>query len=162
MAVSVRTEPRFTRDIDIAVAVDDDDEAEAVVRAFAPRWQVVASVEHETLGRLASARLCAAGGEGPVLGLLFASSGIEDEVVSHAELLEVFPDLVVPVARVGHLLALKLLSVADTRPQDTVDLAALQAAADEGERTLAKAALARIMERGTNRGRDLLGDARRL
>lgn len=32
LAVSVRTEPRFTRDADLAVAVADDREAEAVVR----------------------------------------------------------------------------------------------------------------------------------
>lgn len=32
LAVSARTEPRFTRDADIAVAVDSDAEAEAVVR----------------------------------------------------------------------------------------------------------------------------------
>lgn len=31
LAVSVRTEPRFTRDIDFAMAVADDDEAEAIV-----------------------------------------------------------------------------------------------------------------------------------
>lgn len=32
LAVSVRTEPRFTRDADVCVAVDDDREAEDLVR----------------------------------------------------------------------------------------------------------------------------------
>jgi hypothetical protein len=31
LAVSVRTEPRFTRDVDLAVAVFDDNEAEALI-----------------------------------------------------------------------------------------------------------------------------------
>ncbi|MGH8938524.1 MAG: nucleotidyl transferase AbiEii/AbiGii toxin family protein, partial [Actinomycetes bacterium] len=33
-AVSVRTEPRFTRDIDVAVLVDDDPGAERLVRSL--------------------------------------------------------------------------------------------------------------------------------
>mgnify|MGYP002814447873 CR=1 FL=1 len=34
LAVSARTEPRFTRDVDVAVSVSDDPDAEAVVRRF--------------------------------------------------------------------------------------------------------------------------------
>ncbi|MGH9200833.1 MAG: hypothetical protein ACRD2A_06320 [Vicinamibacterales bacterium] len=34
LAVSVRTEPRFTRDTDLVVAVQDDAEAEAVARGL--------------------------------------------------------------------------------------------------------------------------------
>lgn len=33
LAVSVRAEPRFTRDVDVAVAIDSDVEAEAVAPA---------------------------------------------------------------------------------------------------------------------------------
>ncbi len=33
-AVSARTEPRFTRDIDIAVAVNDDTAAEGLIRSL--------------------------------------------------------------------------------------------------------------------------------
>lgn len=33
LAVSVRTEPRFTRDVDLAVAVGSDEEAERIVAA---------------------------------------------------------------------------------------------------------------------------------
>lgn len=35
LAVSVRTEPRFTRDIDLAVSVSGDDQSEALVAARA-------------------------------------------------------------------------------------------------------------------------------
>lgn len=157
LAVSVRTEPRFTRDVDLAVAVTDDQEAEAVVAALAPPYEPVAILEHATLERMAAVRL--GRGDLPTAGvvvdLLFASSGIEQEVVETAEPLDVFPDVSVPVARTGHLLALKLLARGDTRPRDAADLQALLAVADAGELTRAEHLLALIMRRGTNRGRDL-------
>jgi len=53
----------------------------------------------------------------PVIDLLFASSGIEPEVVADAEPIELLPDLTMGVARTGHLLALKVLSRDDvSRP----------------------------------------------
>jgi hypothetical protein len=61
-----------------------------------------------------------------------------------------------PVARLGHLLALKLLARDDeTRPQVFVDLRALLARADDGELDRARRAIALITERGYARGRDL-------
>lgn len=157
LAVSVRTEPRFTRDVDLAVAVTGDQEAEATVAALAPRYEPVAILEQETLDRMATVRL-ARGGEptaGVVVDLLFASSGIEHEVVDTAEPLEVFQGVSVPVARTEHLLALKLLARADTRPLDAADLQALLAVAGREELAHAEQLLALIMHRGTNRSRDL-------
>jgi hypothetical protein len=58
LAVSVRTEVRFTRDVDLAVAVDDDTAAESLVYALGSRgYTTVASVEHEAQSRLATIRL---------------------------------------------------------------------------------------------------------
>lgn len=52
LAVSARTEPRFTRDVDLAVAVADDAEAEAVVRFLVGRGcATVAVVEQEATYR---------------------------------------------------------------------------------------------------------------
>jgi predicted nucleotidyltransferase len=69
-----------------------------------------------------------------VADLLFASSGIEPEVVAAAEPLEIFPGVTAPVAQIGHLIALKLLARDDrTRPQDAVDLRALCDVAPETE-----------------------------
>jgi hypothetical protein len=79
-AVSARTEPRLTRDADLAVRVTDDRDAEALVRALQGRgWRVVAAVEQDAAGRLATVRLAVAGEDvhGAVVDLLFASSGIE-------------------------------------------------------------------------------------
>jgi hypothetical protein len=62
LAVSVRTEPRFTRDADFAVAVPGDGEAEALIRHLRARgYEVAALVEQEAVGRLATARLTVAG-----------------------------------------------------------------------------------------------------
>ena len=58
LAVSVRAEVRFTRDVDLAVAVDNDMEAESLVYALKSRgYTTVASVEHEAQSRLATIRL---------------------------------------------------------------------------------------------------------
>jgi predicted nucleotidyltransferase len=155
-AVSVRCEPRFTRDIDLVVAVAGDDEAEAVVKALVrDGYGLLAMIEHDVAGRLATARLALGDGD-DVVDLLFASSGIEAEIVESAEPLEVLPDLVLPVAAVGHLIALKLLAVDDrARPQDAVDLRALARVAGAGELDVARRAVAQIEDRGYHRGRDL-------
>ena len=58
LAVSARTEPRFTRDVDLAIAIKGDAEAEALVRALIERgYRVFAVAEHETAKRMATARL---------------------------------------------------------------------------------------------------------
>jgi hypothetical protein len=160
-AVSARAEPRFTRDVDLAVAVADDDGAEQIVRSlFASGYRLVASVEQDTTGRLATARLVPAA-DSPqadvVVDLLFASSGIEPEIVAAAEPLEILPDLVVRVAQVGHLIAVKLLARDDvTRPQDLMDLRSLIAVATTADLDCAREAVALITARGFERDRDLI------
>jgi len=67
-------------------------------------------VEQTTLGRLATARLRSRVAGGIIVDLLFASSGIESEIAAGAEVLAVARGLRLPVARTGHLIALKLLS----------------------------------------------------
>lgn len=161
LAVSARAEPRFTRDIDLAVATTNDGDAEALVRALVGSgYGVLATLEQETAGRLATVRLQSPG-EGPgavVVDLLFASSGVEPEIVGEAEVLEVLPGLRVPVARAGHLLALKVLSVSPKRPQDQADILALLREATPEDREQARSMAALIVQRGYGRGRDLLRD----
>ncbi len=56
--MSAQTQPRFTADVDLAVAVRDDEQAEALVRALRQRgWTVDALVEQDTVKRLATVRL---------------------------------------------------------------------------------------------------------
>lgn len=159
LAVSARVEPRFTRDIDLALAVSDDAMAEALVhRLVGLGYGILASLEQEQVGRLATVRLeaPAEGPAGVVVDLLFASSGAEGEVVRGADVLEVLPGLRVPIARTGHLLALKLLSEGPRRPQDLVDIVALLRNATPVDLEEARQLAALISQRGYARGRDLL------
>jgi hypothetical protein len=159
LAVSARTEPRLTRDADLAVLVADDRDAEALGRDLQGRgWRVVAAIEQDVAGRLATVRLTPAGGDvlGTVVDLLFASSGIEPEIVAAADRIEAVPGFSVPVARLGHLIALKVLARDDrTRPHDRVDLAALLSRADALAMAEARESLALVTRRGFHRGRDL-------
>lgn len=90
---------------------------------------------------------------GVVVDVLFATAGIEPEIVAAAEVLEMLPGIDMPVATAGHLVALKLLARDDdTPPQDAADLRAVLDAAD-GAAALTAAEL--IVDRGFARGRPL-------
>ncbi len=158
LAASSRAEPRFTRDVDLAVAVDDDAAAEALVRRLlAEGYRATSVLEQEEIGRLSTVRFLPPEdvAAGAVIDLLFASSGIEFEIVDAAEPTTLAPGLRVPVARTGHLIAMKLLSDAAQRPQDRIDLVRLVQHADPDELALAVAAVALIEDRGFSRGRNL-------
>ncbi|MSQ03164.1 MAG: hypothetical protein EXR71_14955 [Myxococcales bacterium] len=157
LAVSVHTEPRFTRDVDVAVGAASDAEAEALVRHLQRAgYRILAVLEHAA-GRMSTVRLIPPGGseDGVVVDLLFASSGVEAELIAAAQLIEVLPGVKLPMARIGDLMALKLLSVDAKRPNDAQDLLALAAAASPGEITRCRNALSLITQRGYHRGRDL-------
>jgi hypothetical protein len=161
LAVSARTTPRFTQDIDLAVSVSSDAEAELLVADLAGRGLRVAStVEQDATGRLAIASVAPSEqADDALVDLLFAMSGIEPEVVAGATTLEVLPGVEAPVARVGHLIALKVLARDDeARPQDLVDLRSLLASASDDEIAVAREAVELIRVRGYGRGRDLLAD----
>lgn len=161
LAVSIRTEPRFTRDADLVVAVPGDAEAEALIcRLRDDGYDVTAAIEQDAAERLATIRLRPDADPGaPIVDLLFASSGIESEIVRDAESVEVLPGLPIRVARTGHLIALKLLSRDDVkRPQDIVDLRALLKGASPEEIARAGEAAEAIIARGYHRGRDLTAD----
>lgn len=159
LAVSARAEPRFTRDIDIVAAVEDDSRAEQAIQALIGQgYQVFAIVEQEQTDRLATVRLVPHDEteRGVVVDILFASSGIEQEIIRLAEPLDILTGIRVPVARPGHLLALKILSRDDrTRPQDLVDIRHLLEVCGEEEITLARRSVELITARDFHRGRNL-------
>lgn len=158
VAVSLRARERFTKDIDFAVAVASDAEAEALCLAFQRAGYLLAQVlEQSTKGVIATLRFTVPGGRTePELDLLFASSGIEPEVVAAAERLEITPGLVVPVARLHHLIAMKVLSESDVRENDRSDLRALVNVATDRDLELARDAVRLIHERGFARDKDLV------
>jgi len=164
-AVSARAEPRPTRDIDVAIVVANDPEAERIALAlrFRGYWDNPdgALLEQTDVGRLATIRLLAPGEplSGIGVDLLFASSGVEPEIVAAAEPLEIMPGVVVPVVRIGHLLALKVLA---GRPRDLEDSRLLIREMSISELQEARDALELISRRGFDRGKDLLVDLARL
>lgn len=161
LAVSARTEPRFTRDIDLAVATATDTAAENLIRALIQDgWAVDAISEQDAVDRLATVRLRPPDrvGTAAVIDLLFASSGIEPELIGDAQPFEVLPDVVVPVATVAGLIVLKTLAAGPARPQDEVDLAALIAVATDEDRERARDLATLVVERGFHRERNLIAE----
>lgn len=154
MGVSIRGEVRFTRDVDLAIAVSNDAETERLVHGLSGSGYVaIASVEHEIRHRLATVRLRSP--SGVVLDLLAASSGIEAEVVARAEPILIEGVGSVPVARAEELLALKVLSMTDARPQDRMDATSLVAVNPSIDVAAVRELLTQIKQRGYDRGQDL-------
>lgn len=154
LAVSVRAEVRFTRDVDLVVCVADDSEAESLTYELRSVGYVpVASVEHEKRHRLSTIRLMSP--SGVKVDLLFASSGIESEIVDNATLVDVGTAGVVPVASAEELLAMKILSMTDARLQDRIDAQRLLQFNPELDVALVREHLVRIVERGYSRDQDL-------
>lgn len=160
LAVGARAEPRYTRDVDVAVA--GDEEAERLLhRMTSNGYTVEVVVEQTRTTRLATARLRHRKDPGIFIDLLFASSGIESELVAAAERIAYRPGTRFPVASVGHLIALKLLSESDMRLQDRIDLRLLAAVATDADWSTAEAAVRLIRLRGYHRGRASLTRLRR-
>jgi hypothetical protein len=157
VAMAAWTPARFTKDLDLAVAVADDRDAEGTLMALLRSgWRLDIVLEQARTGRLATARLFDP--EGTRVDLLFAACGIEADVVRDAVSLAPIPGLTVPVARPGHLVAMKLLSVNERRFTDAQDLIALLADLDEPELARARRGIAGMDRAGTTRGRDLTAD----
>jgi hypothetical protein len=154
LAVSTRCEPRFTRDVDVAVTVVDDADAEALVRGLRARgYRPTATVENDATARLSTVRLLSP--QGVTVDLLFASSGIEQEVVARATEVEVPAVGTIRVARAEDLLAMKVLSMRDTRLQDRMDAQRLIEFVPDLDFDIVRRNLELITERGYHRDQDL-------
>ncbi len=155
LAASARSEARFTRDIDVAVAIESDEQAEHLVWQLGQRgFKAIATVEQEATARLATARL--SGDNGVVCDLVFATCGIESEIVRTAEPLEVFPETRIPTANVEALLAMKTLSVTPKRPRDLGDIRAMMLANPDFDEQQVARYLEMVEARGYARGQALL------
>jgi len=160
LAVSAHANPRTTRDLDVAVSVEGDAAAEAIVRALIGRgYSVEGAVEHTLRERLATVRMRPPIKGAAIVDLLFASSGLEPEIVAAASIIELMPGVRAPVATIGHLLATKVLARDDRRrPQDWDDIQALLAEADAADIEIAREALRTIDQRGFGREKALLDE----
>ncbi len=154
LAVSIRSEVRFTRDVDLAVAVSSDAAMEVLVRGLAVvGYRSVAIVEHEVRKRLATARLESP--SGVLVDLLAASCGIESEVVARAGRVAIEGAGEIPVARAEELVAMKVLSMTERRLQDRLDAINLLLTNPSLQLEDVREMLALITTRGYDRGQDL-------
>jgi hypothetical protein len=146
--------------VDIAVAATSDTDAEALVQFLKSRhYSIETLVEQEAMNRIATVRLAPPGQPTLRVDLLFASSGIEREIVAGAEPIEIIENVVIRVATIPHLIATKVLSRDDKiRPQDRSDLLALIKEASDSDLAAAREALEIIRDRGFHRQKDLLKD----
>ena len=162
LAASARGDIRFTRDVNVAVDVTDDEDAEAVVFALRELgYEILATVEQQATARLSTSRLRSPEAD-VVCDLIFATSGIEEEVVDSATRLELFAGQSVPTATTESLLAMKILSASPQRPRDLGDIQALHRAHPELDEARVRALLRAISARGFDRGAQLEEKWRRL
>ncbi|MHB8876021.1 MAG: nucleotidyl transferase AbiEii/AbiGii toxin family protein [Myxococcaceae bacterium] len=157
LAVGARSEPRFTRAVDLAIAVGSDHDAEQLVHRLQRRgYSLVSMFEHRPTGRIATVRLYSPAAPGLLVDLLFAASGVETETVGAASPETVMAHLRLPVAQRSHLLAMKVVAAhPDRRPQDFADIRALLAEASPAEISAVEALLRLVAKRGFSGRADL-------
>lgn len=159
LAVSIYTEPRTTRDIDIAIALSNEEEEVLIQSLMKAGYNKRSVLLHVMPTQKLGTRLQQLNGErsSTPLDLLTSSSGIEREVVESSQPIEVFPGLLIPIAIMGHLIAMKVLSEnEEDRSKDRMDLKNLLKVAEPNDLEIAKEALLLIEERGFSRGKDLM------
>lgn len=161
LAASALGEARFTRDIDVALMVNNDDEAENCIYGLVRTgYVVIATVEQEATHRLATARLKHP--NGVICDLIFATCGIEGEIVKRAERVELFPGKWVATATAESMIAMKVLSATSKRPRDLGDLQAMLRANPVIDESRVASLLRAIEARGYSRGQDLAEKWRKL
>lgn len=145
LAVAARAQARATLDIDVAVAVDSPEAGQALAMALVQkkyRWKEsfgTAMISLEVPGDAFSAMR---------LDLIFHLSGIESDVARDAENLAVLPGLEMPIARLGDLIALKLLAAREPeREHDHRDLRALVAHASAEDLLRARSSIELLVAR---------------
>lgn len=163
LAYGMRAEPRFTRDIDLTLLADNEEDAERiagqVIRGgYIPEMEIA----NRHTGELATFRTRyhrpLAGipvDQAPFIDLLFSHCGIERETIAAATTTEPFPGVTLPTATVPYLLAMKVLSESDRRLQDRIDLQNLIAVATADDLDIVPGLLKLIDERGFADGKDL-------
>ncbi len=147
LAVAAHAEARSTLDVDVAVAVDHPGDAAALVAALRERGYAWVSDLGTAMTTLA---IPAAAGRVPLrLDLLFSLAGIEDVVARGARPVRILPELELPVAQRGDLIALKALAAGEPgREHDWRDLRSLVAGAGAADLERARECIRLLAARG--------------
>ena len=158
LAVSFRTIERATKDIDFAIAVSADSEAEIIVRDFQQlSFKPDQLMENKKTKSISTVRLLSSRYPNVYLDLLFSVTGIEKEITDSAEMISLLKGVEVKIATLSSLIAMKILSsTSPNRRQDLVDLQNLILEASESELSEAKHLVKLIQNRGFDGGKDLI------
>ena len=160
LGTSVYAEPRTTKDIDIAVVVRSDEDFEALKGFLTSRgYHSASALMHTEPTYKMGWRLLMPTNKGDdiAVDLLHHACGVEMQIVQQAVTLEILPKVFLPVASIGHLIAMKIVSHNDiARMQDQIDLKALITVAQPEDITLAKSALVEIRRGESFASRDLI------
>lgn len=165
LGASVYAEPRTTKDIDVVVALDSDQDLEHLKAFLASRgYHSPAILMHTQPTRRMGWRLLldSPRGNGVPLDILSNACGIEHQITKQAVKLEVLRGVWLPVAALGHLIAMKVVSQHDpSRLQDRVDLLALLKVAQPDDIAIAQDALSEIARAGYSNNRNLVEELER-
>jgi predicted nucleotidyltransferase len=154
IATSIRGEVRFTRDVDIAIAVQNDSELDTLVLELRDAgYEVAGLAQQKDVDRTATVGLVSP--SGLLVHLLAATCGIETEIAARAEPVRFSDDTPVPVACTEELMAMKILSMTEKRLQDRIDAGNLLAMNPDMDLGRVRANLQLITERGYARDQDL-------
>ena len=154
IAVSAYGVNRNTKDMDFAVLAHEDKEAEQAIHKIAQfGYRIHSALEQDQTQRLATVRILTP--ESIFSDFLFASSGIEPEIVAQAQPSTLLGLDQVPVAARPHLIATKILAYRDARPLDLMDAIDMIRRASPDEMAQVPPLLRLIETRGYDRGEDL-------
>ncbi len=162
LGTSVYVEPRTTKDIDVVVSVPDEQQADNLKGLLLTKGYTNPQLlMHTTPTRRMGWRVfIPPSREANIpLDILVSACGIEQDIVANSSTIEILPGLSLPVASLGHLIAMKVLSQNSfERLQDRVDLLALLRNANENDRKVAERSLKEIANRGFSEGRNLVAE----
>jgi hypothetical protein len=162
LGTSVYVEPRTTKDIDVLVSVTGEEQADYLKDFLLSRGYTKPQVlRHSSPTRRMGWRVfIPPSREASIpLDILVAACGIERDIVAGATTIEILPGVSLPVASLGHLIAMKVLSQNRfERLQDRVDLIALLRIATKQDRVILERSRAEITKLELAYGRDLLAE----
>jgi len=162
LAIGARGKTRQTIDADVAISLNDNSLSQKLVDDLVLKGYGINNI-YKNDSNLALARLFASDSI-IELDFLFELCGIEKEVVSSAEELEIWPGCVAPIASIASLLAMKArCQDLPERIQDKADLVTqLIPAASESDLENARELIKMMEKRNFNDGREILASFNKL
>jgi len=161
LAIGSRGRVRQTLDADIAVSLPDINKSDELINSLVLRGYGINNL-YRNESKLALARLFSPDNLNNLfeIDLLFDLCGIEQEVIDMAEVLEIWPGISAPIARMPALLAMKArCQELPERIQDKADLVnQLIPFATLSDIEEARILIQLVEQRGYNEGRSLLQD----